>query len=84
MLNIDYNIVVSIMANCPGHHSQDINRAVNAALWGGMSNAGQTCISVERIFVQDKIKDSFIEKNISPFLHLLKVLYIAFHGDYFI
>ena len=28
-LNIDYNIVVSIMANCPGHHSQDINRAVN-------------------------------------------------------
>lgn len=40
----------------------DIDRAVNAAVWGGMSNAGQTCISVERIFVQDKIKDSFIEK----------------------
>tara|TARA_S200000501_G_C20870102_1_gene763834 strand:+ start:1856 stop:3334 length:1479 start_codon:yes stop_codon:yes gene_type:complete len=40
----------------------DINRAINAAIWGGMSNAGQTCISVERIFVQDNIKDSFVEK----------------------
>ena len=40
----------------------DIDRAVNAAIWGGMSNAGQTCISVERIFVQEDIKDIFIKK----------------------
>ena len=40
----------------------DLNRAVNAALWGGMTNAGQTCISVERIYVDERIKDIFIEK----------------------
>ena len=33
----------------------DLNRAVNAALWGGMTNAGQTCISVERIYVDERI-----------------------------
>lgn len=40
----------------------EIPRAVNAAVWGGMSNAGQTCISVERIFVAENIKDQFIEE----------------------
>jgi acyl-CoA reductase-like NAD-dependent aldehyde dehydrogenase len=40
----------------------EIPRAVNASVWGGMSNAGQTCISVERIFVADNIKDKFIEE----------------------
>ncbi len=33
----------------------DINRSVKAAIWGGLSNAGQTCISVERIFIHEKI-----------------------------
>jgi CMP-N-acetylneuraminic acid synthetase len=27
-LNVDYNIVVSIMANCPGHNSQDVDKAI--------------------------------------------------------
>lgn len=40
----------------------DVDRAVNAAVWGGMSNAGQTCISVERIFVHEKIKDKFVKQ----------------------
>ena len=33
----------------------DVSRAVSAAAWGGMSNAGQTCISVERVIVHQKI-----------------------------
>ena len=33
----------------------DIDRTVEAAIWGGFSNAGQTCISVERIFAHEKI-----------------------------
>lgn len=44
-----------------------LERAAHAALWGGMSNSGQTCISVERILVHEKVKDRFIElleKNI--------------------
>ena len=35
-------------------------RAVQGALWGGMTNCGQTCVSVERIFVQESIADAFI------------------------
>ncbi|MBC8197824.1 MAG: aldehyde dehydrogenase family protein [Candidatus Marinimicrobia bacterium] len=40
----------------------NIDRAVNGAVWGGMSNAGQTCISVERIFVHENIKGEFVKK----------------------
>lgn len=34
-------------------------RAVQGALWGAMTNAGQTCTSVERILVQERIADDF-------------------------
>lgn len=37
-----------------------IPRAVQGALWGAMTNAGQTCTSVERILVQERIKDEFV------------------------
>ena len=40
----------------------DIDRSVEAAIWGGLSNAGQTCISVERIFVQDTIYPQIVKK----------------------
>ncbi len=40
----------------------DIDRSVEAAIWGGLSNAGQTCISVERIYVQDTIYPQVVKK----------------------
>jgi acyl-CoA reductase-like NAD-dependent aldehyde dehydrogenase len=40
----------------------DIDRSVEAAIWGGLSNAGQTCISVERIFAHEKIYPEIVEK----------------------
>ena len=42
---------------------EDVNlvRAVNGALWGGFVNCGQTCTSVERIFVQEKIYEPFLK-----------------------
>ena len=40
----------------------DIDRSVEAAIWGGLSNAGQTCISVERIFVHEKIYPEIVNK----------------------
>ena len=40
----------------------DINRTVEAAIWGGLSNAGQTCISVEQIFAHEKIYPKIVEK----------------------
>ena len=39
----------------------DIERTVNGAVWGGMTNSGQTCTSVERILVQDSIFTPFVD-----------------------
>mgnify|MGYP002397422484 FL=1 len=38
----------------------NLERAANAATWGGMLNSGQMCISVERIYVEDAIYDDFV------------------------
>ncbi|WP_370894350.1 aldehyde dehydrogenase family protein [Janibacter sp. GXQ6167] len=38
----------------------DIDRAVAGALWGGLTSTGQSCTSVERIYVQDGIYDVFV------------------------
>jgi acyl-CoA reductase-like NAD-dependent aldehyde dehydrogenase len=40
----------------------DIDRAANAAVFWSMQNAGQTCISVERCYVEEAIHDQFLEK----------------------
>jgi acyl-CoA reductase-like NAD-dependent aldehyde dehydrogenase len=40
----------------------NIDRSVEAAIWGGFSNAGQSCISVERIFAQEKIYSKMVNK----------------------
>jgi acyl-CoA reductase-like NAD-dependent aldehyde dehydrogenase len=42
----------------------DINEAVNAVAFGAFFNQGQICMSTERVLVQDKIADQFIEKLI--------------------
>jgi acyl-CoA reductase-like NAD-dependent aldehyde dehydrogenase len=40
----------------------DVDRAANAATWGGMVNSGQLCISVERIYVEEPVYDEFVAK----------------------
>lgn len=40
----------------------DIDVASSAAVWGAFMNAGQTCLSVERCYVQEKIYPKFLEK----------------------
>jgi betaine-aldehyde dehydrogenase len=40
----------------------DLDRAANAAAWGGMMNSGQICISVERIYVEEPAYDEFVAK----------------------
>ncbi|HWF53007.1 MAG TPA: aldehyde dehydrogenase family protein [Solirubrobacteraceae bacterium] len=40
----------------------DMERAVNGATWGGLFNAGQTCIAVERVYVEEPIYDEFVAK----------------------
>lgn len=38
----------------------DVASAADAAVWGGMSNAGQTCIGVERVYVHEQVYDEFL------------------------
>jgi acyl-CoA reductase-like NAD-dependent aldehyde dehydrogenase len=40
----------------------DVDRAANAAAWGGMMNSGQICMSVERIYVEEPVYDKFVNK----------------------
>ncbi|NUP47057.1 MAG: aldehyde dehydrogenase family protein [Catenulispora sp.] len=38
----------------------NLGQAADAALWGAMSNAGQTCVGIERVYVVDSVKDKFV------------------------
>ena len=38
----------------------DLDAAADAAVWGGMSNAGQTCVGVERVYVAEAVYDAFL------------------------
>ncbi len=40
----------------------DLEAAADAAVWGGMSNAGQTCIGIERVYVVQEVADQFLAK----------------------
>jgi acyl-CoA reductase-like NAD-dependent aldehyde dehydrogenase len=40
----------------------DIERAANAAAYYGLINAGQVCISVERVYVEDAVHDEFVRR----------------------
>src|SRR5690349_9846832 len=38
----------------------DVRAAADAAVWGAMSNAGQTCIGIERVYATEKVYDAFV------------------------
>jgi acyl-CoA reductase-like NAD-dependent aldehyde dehydrogenase len=40
----------------------DIERAANFATYFSMQNAGQTCISIERVYVEEPVYDEFVAK----------------------
>src|SRR5205085_10543412 len=40
----------------------NIDRAANAAAYYSMNNAGQVCISVERVYVEESVHDQFVKK----------------------
>ena len=40
----------------------DLDAAVNAAAFGAFMNQGQICMSTERIIVDEKIADAFVDK----------------------
>ena len=40
----------------------DLEKAAEAAVYGGLTNAGQACISVERVYVLDSVHDKFVDE----------------------
>jgi len=57
-----------VIAECGGKDAllvgadADLDAAADAAAWGAMSNAGQTCIGIERVYVADAVYHSFLER----------------------
>jgi len=60
--------LVPVLMECGGKDAMivdddaDVAAAADAALWGGMSNAGQTCIGIERVYATDRVYDAFVSE----------------------
>lgn len=52
----------------------NIDHASSSLLWGSVVNAGQSCLSIERIYVQEEVFEEFVEK-ISAKANALKLAY---------
>lgn len=51
----------------------DIEEAARGAVWAGFMNTGQSCASVERVYVASEIADKFLEKVVG----LTKALHVG-------
>jgi len=57
-----------VLAECGGKDAllvgadADLDAAADAAAWGAMSNAGQTCAGIERVYVADAVYHTFLER----------------------
>jgi acyl-CoA reductase-like NAD-dependent aldehyde dehydrogenase len=40
----------------------DLDAAAEAAVWGGMANAGQTCVGIERVYAVDAVYDALLAR----------------------
>ncbi len=40
----------------------DLDQAARGIVWGAFVNAGQTCVSVERVYVEEAVADAFIHR----------------------
>jgi acyl-CoA reductase-like NAD-dependent aldehyde dehydrogenase len=50
--------------------SADLELATSAILWGSVVSTGQSCLSIERIYVAETIFDNFVEKLVEKAQHL--------------
>ncbi|RWN05808.1 MAG: aldehyde dehydrogenase family protein, partial [Mesorhizobium sp.] len=48
----------------------DIDGAVDGAVQAKFRNAGQTCVSANRIYVQSSVHDEFVKKFVERIRHL--------------
>ncbi|HEX4705397.1 MAG TPA: aldehyde dehydrogenase family protein [Pseudonocardiaceae bacterium] len=60
--------LIPVLMECGGKDAlivdtdADLDAAADAAVWGAMANAGQTCAGVERVYVVDSLADEFVEQ----------------------
>jgi succinate-semialdehyde dehydrogenase / glutarate-semialdehyde dehydrogenase len=40
----------------------NLDAAAKACVWGGLTNAGQTCIGIERVYAVESVYDAFVSK----------------------
>jgi aldehyde dehydrogenase (NAD+) len=58
--------MVPALLECGGNDAMivaedaDVRAAAEAAAWGGMSNSGQTCVGVERVYVVEAVRGRFV------------------------
>ncbi|MEV8513140.1 aldehyde dehydrogenase family protein [Dactylosporangium sp. NPDC051484] len=43
----------------------DLDAAADACVWGGLTNAGQTCVGIERVYVADQVYDDFLNRIVA-------------------
>ncbi|MGH8961617.1 MAG: aldehyde dehydrogenase family protein [Jatrophihabitantaceae bacterium] len=43
----------------------DLERTSSALLWGAVANAGQSCLSIERVYVQASIHDELVDRLVA-------------------
>jgi len=43
----------------------DLDAAADAAAWGGLSNAGQTCVGIERVYVAAPVYEEFLARLVA-------------------
>jgi acyl-CoA reductase-like NAD-dependent aldehyde dehydrogenase len=57
-----------VLAECGGKDAllvsadADLDAAADAAAWGAMANAGQTCVGIERVYVAEAVYHSFLDR----------------------
>src|SRR4029453_5593353 len=56
----------------------DLDRAANGIVFGAFFNAGQTCLSIERVLVVDPVHDELVEKIAA----VTKKLRVGTEGEY--
>ena len=60
-----------VLAECGGKDAMivaadaDLDAAAEAALFGGLCNAGQTCTGIERIYVASEVADAFLQRLVT-------------------
>ncbi|MEB3031833.1 aldehyde dehydrogenase family protein [[Mycobacterium] nativiensis] len=60
--------LVPVVMECGGKDAlvvdadADLDAAADAAVWGAIANAGQTCVAVERAYVHEAVYDQFVTK----------------------